>query len=266
MKTPLRYPGGKQRAAERIVAHIPEGTEVLYSPFFGGGSVELEWLEQNPTGRVVARDVFEPLVNFWRHVISGSGPRMSEKIRRYYLPPDKDTFRLLQNQLRSGMGSSFDRACWFYVVNRSSFSGATMSGGMGSGDRFTESACDRLRDLDVPKGLTVRSGDVFDSLRRRTERFNPDTCIYLDPPYMLPVSKLYGDKGDTHNGFDHKRLRRLMGKLNDQGVKWVMSYNNCSEIHDLYREFRREPTEWKYGMSANKDGKELLIFSDEVKA
>ena len=264
MKTPLRYPGGKQRAAKRIVEHIPEGTTTLYSPFFGGGSVEFEWLEQNPVGTVEGRDVFEPLVNFWRYVISGHAPDMAARIRKCYLPLDKDTFYALQNQLRSGMGTSFDRACWFYVINRASFSGATLSGGMGNGDRFTQSSCDRLRDLEVPKGLTVRSGDVFDSLRRRTERFTPDTCIYLDPPYMLPVSRLYGDRGDTHDGFNHKRLRRLMGKLNDQGVKWVMSYNNCPEVHAMYRDFRRKPTEWKYGMSNDKDGKELLIFSDGV--
>jgi DNA adenine methylase len=265
MKTPLRYPGGKQRAAKRIVSHIPEGTTTLYSPFFGGGSVEFEWLEQNPDGKVEGRDSFEPLVNFWKHVKRGHAREMAERIRRDYLPLDKNSFYLLQDQFRSDVGTSFDRACWFYIINRSSFSGATLSGGMGNGDRFTQSSIDRLRDLEVPKGMRIRSGGFFDSLRRRTERFTPDTCIYLDPPYFH-ARKLYGNRGDTHFGpEDHKRLRRLLGKLNDQGVKWIMSYDNCPEIHGLYSDFRREPTEWKYGMSNDKTGRELLIFSDEVK-
>lgn len=35
-RSPLRYPGGKSRAVSMILPHIPEGTEKVCSPFFGG--------------------------------------------------------------------------------------------------------------------------------------------------------------------------------------------------------------------------------------
>lgn len=264
----LRYPGGKQRAAKRIAALIPAGTRTLYSPFFGGGSVELEWLTQNPDGKVIARDIFPPLVDFWKQVLAGNGPKMAQWARGY-LPMNKPMFRRMQGWLRDPYnGSPLQRAIWFFIINRSSFSGATLSGGMGSADRFTESACQRLEDFVPPKGLSFRQGDVFDSLRRRQARFTPETCIYLDPPYWLPGNgnKLYGDKGSTHDGFDHDRLHRLLTNLSEQGVKWIMSYNNCEEIHGLYQYYRRVPATWKYGMSADKNGKELMIFSKNVEA
>lgn len=261
----LRYPGGKQRAAKKLVSYVPRGIKVLYSPFFGGGSVELEWLEQNPEGQIQARDAFLPLVNFWQQVLAGKGPEMAQRAREY-LPIDKGTFYQLQGLIRNTVGDPLQRAVWFYVVNRSSFSGSTLSGGMGDGSRFTESACQRLEDFVPPKGLHFRSGDVFDSLRRRTDRFTEDTCIYLDPPYWLEGNgnKLYGDKGNTHEGFDHLRLRRLLGKLDDQGVKWVMSYNHCPAIQELYEGFKKIPARWKYGMSADKNGKELIILSRNI--
>jgi len=259
--TILRYPGGKTRAAKRIVAYIPEGTMRLYSPFFGGASVELEWLNLT-NGTVYARDKFPQLANFWKHVFRGENDVMAD-ICQSYLGLCKPDFYTLQDKLRAWEGSGLEMAAWFYVINRASFSGATLSGGMGDGSRFTQSACDRLRDFTFNGRIDFRSGDVFDSLRRRTERFGEDACIYLDPPYWI-ASTLYGDRGNAHTDFSHQRLRNLVGRLNDMGIKWIMSYNDGPEIRDLYHGFRMVPTTWKYGMSKDKVGRELLIFSTAI--
>ena len=40
IKTPLRYPGGKSRAAERLLKLAPQCKE-FREPFLGGGSVAL---------------------------------------------------------------------------------------------------------------------------------------------------------------------------------------------------------------------------------
>ena len=249
----LRYPGGKQRAAKRLVGYIPAGTKKVYSPFFGGGSVEFEWLSQNPGGKVVARDVFEPLVNFWSLVFKGHGAEIANRARAY-LPITKEEFAQLQLNLRSDRGTPIERATWFFVVNRASFSGATLRGGMSSGARFTESACARLEAFDSKGRVCIRAGDVFDSIRRRS--FTVDTCIYLDPPYPGKGKKLYGKEE-----FDHARLAKILTDLDEQGVKWLMSYNDVPEIHDLYKKFWRVQAHWKYGMSSDKDGRELIILS-----
>lgn len=38
--SPLRYPGGKSRAARQIALYLPKDLKRLVSPFFGGGSFE----------------------------------------------------------------------------------------------------------------------------------------------------------------------------------------------------------------------------------
>ena len=258
----LRYPGGKQRAVTKILDRIPSDVTTLYSPFFGGGAVEIAWAQQNPAGRVIARDAFPELVNFWQHIAHGHGPAMADKIRRHYFPLEKDAFYLLQSQLRVGMGAPFDRACWFYTLNRASFSGATLSGGMGDGDRFTKRQLDKLAGYRLPPNIEIRKADSLDWLRRRTQKFSaPGAFIFADPPYLLKSSKLYGDKGNQHDSFNHRTLAYHMEQRYSEGARWLITYNDTTRIRNLYANsaYHLEPETWKYGMSTEKDGAELFI-------
>ena len=43
-KTPLRYPGGKSRAVQKLFGFVPENKyNELREPFLGGGSFAIEW-------------------------------------------------------------------------------------------------------------------------------------------------------------------------------------------------------------------------------
>ena len=144
---------------------------------------------------------------------------MSKHIRKHYYPLEKDNFYLLQNQLRAGMGSPFARACWFYVVNRASFSGSTLSGGMGSGDRFTERQLDKLATYKLPENVEIRKADSLTWLRRRTSKFGAARAfIFEDPAYLLSNSKLYGDKGNRHEGFNHQILSVIQTLFGTQRI------------------------------------------------
>ena len=68
-RSPLRYPGGKQRAAKRIADLFPSDQPLrIASPFFGGGSVELELASRGHT--VVGSDFFAPVAAFWQQLKS----------------------------------------------------------------------------------------------------------------------------------------------------------------------------------------------------
>lgn len=263
--SPLRYPGGKQRAVSQILPLIPEEVTHLYSPFFGGGSVEFAWAQANPKGKVIGRDLFEPVVTFWQQTLNRAAV-VAELAQAQYYPMDKGMFRTLQILLRNGQGTDLSRAARFFAVNRSSFSGATLSGGMGNADRFSLGAIDKLRKFAAPN-VEIRKSDALTFLRRRREKFSaPGAFVFLDPPYLLKdgKNKLYGSNGSTHDGFSHEALQRRLVRLNDKGALWLMTYNNCPEVHELYSKFHRRPKEWKYGMSNKKNGKELFIFSDAL--
>ena len=63
------------------------------------------------------------------------------------------------------------RACMYYALNRSSFSGATTSGGysqQAADKRFTESSIERVRDFSCPF-LSVELADFKDSLAKHDD-------------------------------------------------------------------------------------------------
>ena len=75
LKTPLRYPGGKSRAAQKIESHFPDLGEYdeFRAPFIGGGSVALYVSKKFPHLNIWINDLYEPLVNFWQQLQMSGG-------------------------------------------------------------------------------------------------------------------------------------------------------------------------------------------------
>ena len=246
-RSPLRYPGGKSRALSVILPLIPEGTEKVCSPFFGGGSVELALMGQGV--EVFGSDIFSPLVDFWQEAIENP-LELSVRVLEY-LPLCRSKFYNLQKHFRE-LPNKLERAAVFFVLNRSSFSGTTLSGGMSPGHkRFTPSAIKRLKTFRSA-GLKVRKIHYKVALRE-----HPGMMAYLDPPYLISSNNLYGSRGDAHKGFDHEELSVVLRKRN----KWVLSYNDCPEIRELYKYAQILETKWAYSMSNRKKSEELLIIN-----
>ena len=230
----------------------------MVSPFFGGGSIEIHYAAKGV--RVHGYDSFEPLVNFWQHVLDDP-EGLAYMLEEMFHPCTKDSFKQYQRKQgwthmdNSHMLWREMRACMYYALNRSSFSGATLSGGysqQAADKRFTQSSIDRLRNFSCPF-LTVKQADFADSLRRHDD----ETFIYADPPYLLENSTLYGERGSTHKDFDHQRFAEEIKKKNN----WVISYNPHPEILELYKDYEIVYPEWAYGMSKDKKSKEILILN-----
>jgi DNA adenine methylase len=248
--SPLRYPGGKNRAMKEIYSVIPINEKVLCSPFLGGASVELACSTRM---EVRGYDAFAPLVDFWNVLIEDKNG-LADAVARYY-PLSRTKFYNLQ-KIYMKLDNVMDRAAVFFVLNRSSFSGTTLSGGMSPGHpRFTESAIQRLRDFDV-SNFKVEKADFTESIAK-----NSDAFLYLDPPYFNGQS-LYGLKGDTHDGFNHETLASMLHERN----RWVLSYNDCETIRKYYKDYQILDIDWVYGMNKSKVSNELLVVSHDLEA
>lgn len=247
-RSPLRYPGGKNRAIKFIYSYIPQNETKLCSPFLGGASIELACTTRM---QVYGSDIFEPLIAFWRVLLVDSD-RLAKRVESYR-PLTRTKFYDLQKRYVH-LTDGVERAAAFFVLNRSSFSGTTLSGGMSPGHpRFNLAAIERLRTFKA-KNLTVECADFQDVIPKHEDDF-----LYLDPPYMNGQA-LYGVNGDTHKGFDHNALAELLKKRG----RWIMSYNDCNEIRELYRDYRIVSIEWIYGMSKNKQSSEVLVLSKDL--
>lgn len=156
----------------------------------------------------------------------------------------------------------FRAAAQYYIVNRTSFSGATTSGGWSwkaSWARLTQNTLDNLSKFKVDN-FAVRNADFKVSIAE-----HPDAGLYLDPPYCLNKEKgnngtnretLYGTEGDHHEGFDHVGLANVL-KARE---KWVLSYNNCEYVRNLYDGYKIVEVDWAYGMNSSKESSEILII------
>jgi len=252
----LRYPGGKTRAIKILEKYIPKNITEIYSPFFGGGSFEI-YLKNNYNIKIYANDKFELLINFWNSLKKNSNTVIDEIDKIF--PLDKNKFNKLKKEIQNPKLNNYTKSAYFFALNRSSFSGSTISGGFSQEackNRFNKSAIEKLKKIDI-KDINFTNYDFINFLKKIPN----DKFIFLDPPYYLgKKSKLYGNNGDLHNNFNHEKLYSKLKKKN----LWLLCYNNCDYIKELYKDYKIIEISWKYGMNKTKISSEIIIISKKL--
>ena len=175
-------------------------------------------------------------------------------------PIGKELHKFL-NQNLEGF-NDLERAAAFFIYNRITFSGTSLSGGFSEGaftGRFTESSIQRLNDFaDVVNGTTITNFDYEELVKRDGE----NVFIFLDPPYhSAKKSALYGKNGHLHKTFDHEKFAETMKSCDH---KWLITYDDSDYVRDLFSFAKITPWELIYGMrnvteNSNQKGKELFI-------
>jgi DNA adenine methylase len=260
IKSPLRYPGGKSRAAELIASLIPSFEE-FREPFVGGGSVFVHLKQKFPNRKFWINDLYFELFCFWSKMQSDTEGVISqvEKWKEEF-PIGKELHRFLIDN-RDGF-NDLERAASFFVFNRVTFSGTTESGGFSEQaftGRFTPSSVERL----TPFGKVIQNTKItnFD-FEKVVNTEGSNVFIFLDPPYFSATkSALYGKNGNMHKGFDHERFAETMQNCPH---KWLITYDDCPFIRDLFSFAHIQSWDLSYGMrnvsaGSSQIGKELFI-------
>lgn len=265
VKSPLRYPGGKNRAVKLISKLIPEFKE-FREPFVGGGSVFVYLKQKFPSKTFWINDIYENLYHFWNECKENPDKLIQSILEFRSLYSDgKKLHRFLLENI-----DSFDnikKAAAFFIFNRITFSGTTESGGFSNAafhKRFTDSSIDRVKalskilvntkisNLDYEEVVMVEGNDVF---------------LFLDPPYYSATkSALYGKNGNLHKTFDHERFANVMKQTKHN---WLITYDDSEYIRELFSFANITAWDLTYGMrNINKEsdqiGKELLIANYSI--
>lgn len=225
--SPLRYPGGKTRACKYLKTIIDEHFDItkfnnLISPFFGGGSFEF-YLQNQYNINIIANDKFTPLYNFW-YVCKNNNTQLVNKLISSLNTITKTVFTNYRKNILIE-SDIINQAYMYFIINRCSFSGATLSGGYSeeaSKKRFTLSAINKIEQLDLTK-FDIYNNDFEIFINNN---YNDKNILFLDPPYYL-----YGNNGDLHESFDHIKLFNCISKYKN----WILTYNDCVYIRDLYK-------------------------------
>lgn len=261
LKSPLRYPGGKSRAVGLISSIIPNYQEYR-EPFVGGGSVFFNQKQINVNAKFWINDLYEPLYIFWKEAqeeIHGLIGLINNF--KFRFSTGKELFFFLRENYSSL--STKEKAAAFFIFNRITFSGTSDSGGYSEGaymGRFTPSSISRLLEVSpLLRNTVITNLDYAEVVGAPGN----DVFIFLDPPYYSATkSALYGKNGNLHKSFDHVRFLETMKVCPH---KWLITYDDCEYIRDLFSFANIVSWDLKYGMrnvsngESNQVGKELLI-------
>tara|TARA_B100000965_G_scaffold194318_1_gene162259 strand:- start:1557 stop:2408 length:852 start_codon:yes stop_codon:yes gene_type:complete len=274
LKTPLRYPGGKSRAVKKMSQFLPDMKRYkeYREPFLGGGSVALYMTQTYPHLEIWVNDLYEPLYNFWTQ-LQDEANEITTKLRTFkttHPTPEKAKELFLESKelVNDEKQSNVDRACYFYVVNKCSFSGLTES------SSFSSQASDSnfsLRGIEkLPEYSKLIENWIITNLTYERMLINDwdrkGIFTYMDPPYEIK-SSLYGKKGSMHKGFDHDDFAK---NCDDYTSPLLISYNSSQLIKDRFADWDAQEYDHTYTMRSvgeymkeQQSRKELLLLNYE---
>lgn len=158
--------------------------------------------------------------------------------------------------------NNLELATAFFIFNRITFSGTTLSGGYSESafrGRFTVSSIERLKPMQkLLENVQITNFDYEKLVSAKGE----NVFIYLDPPYFsAQKSLLYGKKGNLHKNFDYEKFADAMKTCKH---KWLITLDDCEYVRKLFSFANISPLQFAYGMRNVKEnssqiGRELLI-------
>jgi len=266
-KTPLRWPGGKSRALKKLEVFNPKDMDNIIEIrdcFLGGGSYPLYLSILYPNKSIWVNDIYEPLYNFWIQ-LRDNHRELIMKLKKYKLEndtPDKcrDLFTEAKEIINDIKYSKIDRAVYFYILNKCSFSGLTENSSFSSGSSQQNFKINIIESLEYYSKL-IKKWKITNLDYTKLLEGDENIFIYLDPPYDIK-SNIYGKKGNLHKTFNHDDFKSECIKCK---CKILISYN--VEIDNLYNnEFDLTYTmksDKKYNKHQKKR-KEIAIINYEI--
>lgn len=220
MNSFISWIGGKKLLRKKILEQFPDSYD-RYIEVFGGAG----WLlfsKDKHAPMEVFNDVNGELINLYRVV--KYHPEALQKELEWLLMSREQLFDELNRNTR-GM-TDIQRAARFFCMIKESFGADCRSFGVRTRDM--KKAVDYLKSVSERLNRVVIENQDFERLIKTYDRSG--ALFYLDPPYY-EAEKYYPDR---FNPEDHIRLKKCLGGLNG---KFILSYNDCPQIRELYNGF-----------------------------
>lgn len=255
----LKWAGGKQALADRLIRYFPDGFARYYEPFLGGGSVLLALQPE----RAIVGDRNDWLLDTYAAIRTNylEVARLLDGIPN--TKADFDRIRDVQPETLD----VFQRAAHFIYLNKTCFRGLFRVNRDGRFNVPYGAYDRRYYDPDnleaVARSLQtveIRFGDFELCLSDMTS----NDFAYLDPPYYKQGG--YSDF-DRYTKFkfrenDQVRLASVCRELDERGVRWAVSNSDTLLIRSLFEGYNLHPIASRREInlnSGNRDIHELLI-------
>ena len=249
MRSFIPWIGGKSALSKTITDIFPDNVGRYIEVFGGGGSIL--FASDHHAALEVYNDANSDLVRLFR-CIKYHPDELSKEIQ-YYLN-SREVFNDCRRKLESnGDYTDIQRAAMFYICIKISY-GAKMTS---FGCIKKRLSSDRFSEVSQRLNVVVIENKDFEDLIRQYDR--TDALFYCDPPYF-ETEKYYRARFQES---DHKRLADVLHSIKG---RFLLSYNDCPQVRELYADCIIEPVSRRNTLSAQSvDGyKEVLVRNYEL--
>ena len=239
----LKWVGGKRQLMPEIRKILPKGVanRTYYEPFIGGGAL---FFDLQPK-RAIINDYNEELINVYT-VIRDNPNELIEDLKKH-----KNTaeyfyeIRAIDRQPLSNNLTKIERASRIIYLNKTCYNGLYRVNNAGE----FNSPFGKYRNPNIVNEPVIRAvskylnypqiqisnGDYELILRD----IPTNSFVYLDPPYH-PISESSNFTGYVQGGWnegEQLRLRDVCNRLNDNGIKFVLSNSASDFIREIYSDY-----------------------------
>jgi len=265
--SPLRYPGGKSKIYDKvknlIIANEYYGRTYV-EPFAGGFGIGIGLLCEGVVKAAILNDFDSHIYHFWYSVLNDTDNLLRlisdtpitieerEKQKLNYRDADADP-------LRDGFATLF--------LNRVNFSGVIKGGPIGGSNQTGTYKLDcRFNKEDLKSKI-----ETIAKLKNKIKLYNKDAgylirmslikmkdpmFLNIDPPYVMKGNQLYTN---FFKEADHLNLERVVAKYLDEKFPWIITYDECTFIRELYKKFHMQEYDIIHNAGGSVKGKELVI-------
>jgi DNA adenine methylase len=235
----VKWAGGKRQILPEILQSIPHKFNKYFEPFVGGGAL---FFELQPKEAVI-NDLNSELINLYK-VIKNNPKELIDELKLYQNTSDYFyKIRELDRNPNFDKLSEIKKASRILYLNKTCYNGLFRVNSQGQfnvpfGNYKQPNIINDIVIMAVSNylnsaNLLMLSGDFEESLKKAKK----NDFVYLDPPYD-PVSEISSFTGYTLNGFgkdEQKRLKNVCDRLNEKGVKFLLSNSYTDFINELYK-------------------------------
>lgn len=269
--TPLRYPGGKGKLSNFMlnVIEVNNLSPIHYAePYAGGAGLALKLLDLNVAERIILNDINLSVYAFWHSVLNNADTLCS---MIYNTPVTMDEW-YKQKEIINNTNKYDLLTIGFstFFLNRTNRSGILKGGVIGGKNQDGEWKLDarynkndlisRIKNIHAEKDrIELFNLDAIEFINTVVIKLPENSLTYLDPPYYVKGKGLYINH---YNHQDHVDVAKVV----QSAIKtpWVVSYDNTSEIRDMYK-----TQSLMYGINYSAQdrykGSEAMFFSELLK-
>jgi len=267
--SPLRYPGGKTKIYDYVkdILHMNSLHNTYIEPFAGGAGLAIKLLLNGDVKRIVINDSDPAIFAFWQCVLNNTN-ELCEYVNNVEISIDEwEASRNIYFNPYEYSSLELGKATLFLNrVNRSGVLQGGIIGGKKQEGKYKMDArfnrtelVNKIRMIANRKeSIDIYNMDAIDFLAPSVLGHYYKVLINFDPPYVNKGGQLYLN---YYKEEDHKKLHDVISKLSR---KWIVTYDVCDYIRDLYHDYRGSYIDIQYSATTNRKAKEYIFFSDSL--